>query len=598
MRRPALTLGLIAGLPLMIAAVVLASRPWTPVLDLAMTELRVRDVGGRHTPLVGLPGRIGDFPDQGSHPGPWSFVLIAPLYRLVGATAWGLELASVVINVASVGLLAWMGRRRFGRRGAICFAALGAVAIRGYGLNVLTHPWNPYFPVLLWMVAVVAGWLVLDGDHWLAPLVAATTVVAAQTHVPYLLSAIALDAVIVGVLARRWWSDGGSRASRPLLATVGVAALMWIPPIAEQLRYGSDDGNLAKLIRHFATDQHEPTIGVAPALRLLTQHFDVVAIGRDLLLHDDALLRRAGQIDGGTSVAGTLVLLVWGAAILWAAVRRHRTLLALHSVAATTAIAGLVSISRIFGKVWFYLTLWMSATVLLVMISLVWTGWLLLVERRPASDRRTVPALAVCAGVIATAASLVAVPGQHVPEDAGVVRDLMPIITEQLDEGAGAAHGHDGSYVVFWEEAIVPGSLGYALLNELEREGFRVGVHPTWRIPATRHRVRFEGQYDAEIHLVTGQFIDVWRSNPDYVEIAFLDPRTTGERDRFEQLRGHVFERLDEIGRGDLIAGVDENIFRTSLTPGLPGDIVDDLDEMLRLGDPVAVFVAPPGSTF
>jgi len=59
-----------------------------------------------------------------------------------------------------------------------------------------------------------------------------------------------------------------------------------------------------------------------------------------------------------------------------------------------------------------------------------------------------------------------------------------------------------------------------------------------------------------------------------------------------------VFERLDEIGRSDLIASVDENIFRTSLTPNLPGDIVDDLDSMLHLGDAVAVFVAPPGSTF
>ena len=56
-----------------------------------MTEFRVRDVGGRHTPLIGLPGRIGTFPDQGSHPGPISFWLVAPGYRLFGSSAWAME---------------------------------------------------------------------------------------------------------------------------------------------------------------------------------------------------------------------------------------------------------------------------------------------------------------------------------------------------------------------------------------------------------------------------------------------------------------------------------------------------------------------------
>ena len=41
----------------------------TPLLDLAQTELRVRDVGGSHTPLVGLAGRIQAYGQQGSHPG-------------------------------------------------------------------------------------------------------------------------------------------------------------------------------------------------------------------------------------------------------------------------------------------------------------------------------------------------------------------------------------------------------------------------------------------------------------------------------------------------------------------------------------------------
>ena len=44
------------GLPLIVAAIALRGERWYPVLDLAMTEFRVRDVGTSHTPLIGLPG--------------------------------------------------------------------------------------------------------------------------------------------------------------------------------------------------------------------------------------------------------------------------------------------------------------------------------------------------------------------------------------------------------------------------------------------------------------------------------------------------------------------------------------------------------------
>ena len=70
-RRDAALLALGVMSPLVVAAIALGFKPWVPVLDMAMTELRVRDVGGRHTPLVGLPGRIGQtIQEQGSHPGP------------------------------------------------------------------------------------------------------------------------------------------------------------------------------------------------------------------------------------------------------------------------------------------------------------------------------------------------------------------------------------------------------------------------------------------------------------------------------------------------------------------------------------------------
>lgn len=604
-RRPALwvTLGVIS--PLVVAAIVLFRRDWVPVLDMVMTEFRVKDVGGRDTPLVGLPGRIGNFPDQGSHPGPWSFYLVAPFYRLAGSIPWGMQLASVLINSVCAAAIVWLGHRRYGARGAVVFGAVVAVTVRGYGLNVLTHPWNPYFGVMLWLLALIAAWFVLAGDQWMAVIVVVTTNLVAQTHVPYLPSAIALNALVLGwlgwqiVAARRGQSSG---PVRPILTMLAVGGLFWLPPLAQQLR--DDPGNIVRLIRHFATEQPEQSIGLWSALKLVSQHFDLLALFREFVMEDQAFVQRASQA-GSFSLIGLLTLVGWVSAALWAIRRRHRDLLALHAVIAVALLAGWVSISRIFGRVWFYLTLWMSAAVMLAVLAMVWTAWILVLEHRAARaahepDRRPIIVSAVCAAVLATALSLVAALDLQEPDHvtADAVRSIVPDVDVALTAGVGTTTGQQGEYMVFWQESVFPGAHGFGLLGELERLGYQVGVDNTWRVPATPQRVLDPGSVDGEIHLVTGSYIDEWRARTGqgYIEVAEHDGRSDAERQRFEELASRVDDRLLEIGRPDLIPIVDLNILGVSLEPGLPSDIVDDLGEMLDLGEPVAVFIAPPGA--
>ena len=109
-----------------------------------------------------------------------------------------------------------------------------------------------------------------------------------------------------------------------------------------------------------------------------------------------------------------------------------------------------------------------------------------------------------------------------------------------------------------------------------------------------------QDEYDAEVHVVSRAWIDEWRTRLDqgYVEVIEYDGRTDAERTRFVELEQRVVARLTAIGRSDLIAVVDTNIFGASLDPDLPADIVADLAEMLLIGEPVAVFIAPAGSTF
>jgi hypothetical protein len=604
-RHPRLWITLAVISPLLLAAAVLYGRHWIPLLDMVMTEFRVRDVGGPHTPLIGLPGRIGDFPNQGSHPGPWSFYLVAPFYRLAGSTPWGMQLASVVLNSACISGIVYLGHRRYGVRGAVVFAALAALAIRGYGLNVLTHPWNPYFGVLMWMLAAIAAWFVLAGDWWMAVIVVVATNLAAQTHVPYLPSAIALNALVVGwlgsriVLARR---DQVVGPVRPLVTTLVIGIVFWLPPIVQQLR--DEPGNIVRLMRHFATEQPEESIGLTSALQLVSQHFDVVALAKELVVDDDAFLQRASQA-GSFSLIGILVLVAWALCAGWAIRHRHHDLMALHAVTAIGLVAGWISISRIFGRVWFYLTLWMSSTVLLAIVGIAWTTWILVRQRRAERGSAPVPerpvTLASAAiGAFVTVLSLVAAVGQQEPNHVAAdgVRNVLPSVVAALEAHEGTATGKQGTYMLFWQESVFPGSQSFGLLGELDRRGYRIGVDDTWRVPATPQRVLAPGSWDSEIHLVSGPYIDEWRARDDQelVEVVVYDRRTAAERQRFDELAARVDRRLVEVGRGDMVPNTRLNLLGAWLTPGLPDDVVDDLGEMLDLGQPIAVFIAPPGA--
>jgi hypothetical protein len=601
LRSPLAVAGIVI-LPLALAAVLLTQRPWAPVLDMAMTELRVRDVGGSHTPLIGLPGRIGNFPDQGSHPGPASFYLLAPFYRLAGASAYGLELGSIVINSATIGLIVWIGHRRAGLTGAVVLAALAAVAVRGYGLTVLTHPWNPYFPVLLWLLVLVAAWSVLMGDSWMAVIVVVGGSIAAQTHVPYLLNAIAICALVLGTMAWRMRdADDRKAIVRPFVTTVVIGAALWLPAFVDQLI--RDPGNIRMLVRHFASEPPEPAIGLGTAVRLFFRHLDAPSAAADLFAHGDAFVHRSG-LPRGHGLLGVIVFVLWVLAVIVAHRRRHVPLQMLNRVIAVALAAGAFSMFRIFGKVWYYLTLWAWGTMLLVVLSIAWTAWSSLRHRSPRFDRavdhRTIVAAGAGTIVVCTAMSVAAAVVLDVPEQqlSDGLRAVLPATEAALEDGVGPAVGRDGRYLVFWQDAVFIGAQGYGLVNELERAGFDVGVHDTWRVPVTPQRVLPDGTYDAEVHLVSGVFVDRWREREGFVEVVVDDVRTDAEKQRFDELRQRVIVRLTELDRTDLLVELDENLFGASLDPDLPDDVIADMSEMLVLAEPVGIFLAPPGSSF
>lgn len=591
------------ALPLVVAAVQMRTPTWHPVLDLAMTELRVRDVGTTDTPLIGLPGRIGEsLEEQGSHPGPLSFYALAPTYRLLGSSAWAMQVGSALIHLVAITVALFLARRRGGPLVVASVAAVLALLISGLGTGALTEPWNPYLPLLWWVVLLLAVWSTLAGDVAVLPVAVIAGSFCAQTHVPYLSLSVGLGvaaAVWVAWRARRADPDSEERdqAVWALAAAGLIGVLLWLPPTLDQIR--NDPGNYATLVDHFTTPpEGEDPIGIAAGAdeavtRLDLWHLGVHATG------DPALLTNGSADRFPTPARGAVLLVAWGIAVVSTLRpgRREPSLLALHALVAGAFALGFFSITRIFGLTWYYLMLWMWAVAALMAFATAWTAWRALARRRdtPMPARAVGLALAGFA-VLLTAHTIAADATDAEPSDAevsAVLGDLVPDTVAALERGEGAATGRDGRYHVTWKDSFHIGSQGFGLMSELEREGFDAGLPPLFRVPATEDRVVDASEATAQIVLVTGRFLADFRERPEAVEIAFVDPRSDRDVARFDGLRGDVISSLRTLGFDEMVPLVDDNLFALAVDARLPAELRREVDEMLAIGTPTAVFVLP-----
>ena len=78
-------------------------------------------------------------------------------------------------------------------------AAVLAVLLRAFGAVLLTQAWNPYLPVLWWLVFLLAVWAVLCDDLVLLPVAAFAGSFCAQTEVAYLGLGVGLGLIALAV---------------------------------------------------------------------------------------------------------------------------------------------------------------------------------------------------------------------------------------------------------------------------------------------------------------------------------------------------------------------------------------------------------------
>ncbi|HLT69697.1 MAG TPA: hypothetical protein VKZ72_06000 [Acidimicrobiales bacterium] len=584
-RRRLVVAGLTAAvsLPLAIALVAVRTPRWYPLVDLSQIEMRVRDVGTAHPPLVGLGGRIFGLDTQGSHPGPLGFYLLAPVYRLLGSSSWALQASLVVLNVAVVALTVWAAQRRRGTAGAVVAAAGLAVLMHAYGTVVLLYPWNPYMPVLFWALFLVCAWGVVCGDLALLPIAVVAGTLCAQTHIPYVGLVGGLGLVVVAALVRQARAATDPAGRRRVLgwagASVALAALLWLPVAVDEVT--GDPGNLSIIVDSFR-DPVDPAIGLRAGWDVVAERLDPV--------------RLVTGGDTGSGVLGLLHVLAWLAAAVAAWRAGDGTLRRLHLVVGVALVLGVVSASRILGTPWPYLSLWASGTAVLALAAIAAT---VLAALRPRSAG--LPAAARRWGPVAVAAVAIGAPTLALSWEAPDTEDSDAAQSAQLGELVGPTvaaiedgelpAGPDGTFLVTWTDPFYLGGQGLGLLLELERRGYDARTDDRFELSVREHRTIEPAEADAVLHVATGVgAVAEAEAVEGAVEVARHDPRSDEERATYERLRREVVDGLVAAGEDDLVPWVDTNVVGLAAHERLPAEVRRPLYIMGNMPQPVAVF--------
>lgn len=580
------------ALPLAVAFAVLRTKHWVPIGDIALTELKVRDVWSRHPPLIGLAGRIGPFYRQGSHPGPLSFWALWPVYRLFGATPMALVASGTLLQLIGAGGALWLSFRRGGLRLAIGVAVILALLTRSYGAVTLTEPWNPFLPVMWWFLFLIAVWSVLCDDLVAFPVAVFAGSFCMETHISYLGLVGGMSVVLLAGLAlaghrRRGDAVGRRQLLRWGLGGIVLGLVLWAPPVIEQLT--TSPGNATVIYRHF-THPPEAAAGLSKGVELL------------LVPLNPWWWIRGHQAVLGSTVPGLamLAVLAFTAVLSWR--WRHPALIRLHLVVAVGLALGLISAAKIFGPVYSYLLLWAWGVGALLFVAAGWTaavalGRRLQGERRDRTRLATTAALAALTVLVAGAFTVSASSTKfRAQQQSTILRLVVGPTAAALSSDGIPGGGRSGLYLVTWTDPISIGTQGFGLLSELERRGFHVGAEEVHGPGVTTHRVLEPGQYTGVVHFSVGNDIAVWRAKRRVRQVAYVDLRSPAERARYARLRLQVIAGLKAARMEDQIPAVDGQLYGAALNPKVPKPTFRRMVQMLDLGLPTAVFVGPPSS--
>lgn len=560
----AVGLALVALAPVIVVVATRTGRSYLPVQDIAIIDLRVRDVWTGDTPLTGAYSRLG-----WSHPGPLLYQLLAPLSLLAGGAAWATLVGAALLQGGAVAWIAAIAWQRGRLPMVALWLAIVALACGATGPYLLLEAWNPHVALPVFVLVLLQAWSLAVGDDTRLPgfVFAASFVV--QAHIGY----VPLVAAVAAWALLRRRADLHRVALRlrdvaPWRPAALVAVVVWAAPLVENVLHRP--GNGYELVRAFALGggQGEPA-GPLRGAGLMAAVFRVLppwAGGPDLV---DPLV----QVAEPAAVAWLLVPLVL-AALAWRATRRDpvgedRRLVEL---AVLVLVVGTLALTRVTGDATPYLFYWRLVVGPFCVLAPLWV----LVRSAWPSSARAAPVAVTTALVVAVVVPSAALAGA-VADHPDEVMAFEVVTADLLDQVA------DPSGRILLRVAGTPlGGVHGGVLDELDRRGVDVRVDARRPYQFGRDRLGSRGTVDAVWFVVEeGRYLSLLTRLPGATVVART--RALAPRDEAElvDLQRSIAADLLDDGQGGLVGRLDDPLAAF----GLEGATGIDAAARDRLGE-------------
>jgi hypothetical protein len=552
---------LVALAPFVVAVVTRTGRDYVPVGDIALMDLRVRDVWSSDVPLVGPYSRLG-----WNHPGPAAFYLLAPVSIVSGQPAWATLVGNALLQAAVVAAIAWVAWRSGGLSRLLAALALVGLAFGAMGPSMVLDAWNPNVAYPMFVLFVLLVWILSYATPRVLPAVAVVGTVLVQSHLGYLPLVAAATALAVVLCVR----DGRRRTAfrRPAAWTLVALVALWTPPLFHEFVHPS---NLRRLARA-QTDPAEPVLGVSRAAGVLAEEFRI----------PPPWLGGEHRLD---EFANTVVLQsAWwlviplGLLIVAALATRRRSAhgsAALLALTATLAVVGLVSIARVVGPAERYVFYWRVPLALLVVFVTGWTLWLAAhLDEYPQARR-------IAGGALATIVVVASVTSSMRIAQVEDVSDAEPLAREAL--AAANSSLADGRRVLVRAAGV--GFLGIerTIVNELDRDGANVFIDEQLGFLFGYSRTATPDDVDEVWYVMEGgQYLSVLSTALGARELWESSPLSAAEEQDLRAGQRDLWSALQRAGREELFTRLQSPVVGFALddVPGIDRDLLDRVAEL------------------
>jgi hypothetical protein len=562
-RWPPLLAALVVASPIVVAAVAMTRGPWFPVGDFAHMVFRTSQVGTGDTPLVGAYTTKG-----WAHPGPLLFWIAAPLYRLSGLDPRSVEWTTAGVNVASIVAVLLVAWRRGGLALLVATGLLVALLVRGLGPEELVVFWNPYVPLLPFLLTVVLAWDAGLGRLRSASWAVVPASVAIQGHFAF----VVLVAVVAGWLVAwlRWGDRLVAPASAPAPADTAAAvepspspspspgparrlwrasprwlvpavAIMWIGPVVDAV---ADLHNPLAVARSFAASH--ASVGPVGAVDLVGRYVrpDGPWMGGPEPTGLDFSVRGSGAVP----LLIAIVALGW--CLRTARRRQLRDVAALTTLTLVLLVCSIPATAQIVLPAFTYLLQWLKIVGGLVWFTVAWTVWRVLQPRLAAAavtlPRRRVATAVAAAGLVPVAAASwppAADVEQPAAENSTAVVALAPQLAANVPRGRRLRVEPRGDFTASATAGVTYWLIdrGYDVVTSDGGIGLKWGHRHRWT-RSENGDDRDDGDEDLVLTAALNQAIGECDRDPSVRRVAAYDALEPDER---AWLTDYQFRRLD-----------------------------------------------------